>query len=354
VCIAASENDISTQLPVGVSIIPVNGYWNRQFGQQVLSGIGKAFSSVPYLKTCWNALQMYVSWRVIYWHNMRFMKRVVKLLNRRWQEFDVAYVHGDALLAAQISDNIQTILRLPGPIGKDYLPALKKIHFVCANGDAFQKMHVLFGDIKKLYELPVGLDLELFSPQKSDHYGDNNKVVIGYVGRVTVLKGVHLLVSAFCQVAGLFPEAFLLIVGDGENISTLQQIVQKAGLENRVNWAGRRALDELPDLYRNMDVFVMPSLYENFSNAILEAMGCGLPIIASRVGGNTMMVSERNGWLFDSDSVNSLTSTLETALTFRSELRRKGQVSRALVVNAYSWEHMTDALEDLMAIGLQK
>lgn len=359
VCIATSENDISTWLPVGVSMIPINGYWNRQFGQQILSQIGKAFSLFPYLKARWNALQMYASWRVIYWHNMRFMKRVVKLMDRRWSEFDVAYVHGDPFLAAQVADHVQTILRLPGPIGKDYLPALEKVHFVCANGDAFQKMRTLFGDIKKLYELPVGLDLELFSPQKSDHFasfyqGDNNKVVIGYVGRVTALKGVHLLVSAFCQIAGRFPEAFLLIVGDGENSAILQQVIQKAGLENRVNWAGRRALSELPDLYRSMDVFVMPSLYENFSNAILEAMGCGLPIIASRVGGNSMMVSEKNGWLFDVGNVNSLAAILEIALNSRTELRQKGQVSRTLVVNGYSWEHTANVLEDLMLIGLKK
>jgi glycosyltransferase involved in cell wall biosynthesis len=109
-------------------------------------------------------------------------------------------------------------LRLPGPVTAERTPMLRAIHAVCANGDALERIHAFLGD--HVIELPIGLDVQLFTPGASsvrsalgwaDHHG-----VVGYVGRLTHLKGVDLLAAAFREFAQDTVDARLLLVGSGE------------------------------------------------------------------------------------------------------------------------------------------
>ena len=101
-----------------------------------------------------------------------------------------------------------------------------------------------------------------------------------------------------------------------------------------------------------MDLFVMPSRYENFSNAMLEAMACGLPFLSSDVGGNRTLANTGAGWLFEAKSVHSLGEHLRTIMGDRPEMRARGELGRNYVQGRYSWEASAEHLEKVIASRL--
>src|SRR5207247_861061 len=136
---------------------------------------------------------------------------------RRWDDFDAVYVHSDPILASKVSQYRPTVLRLPGPVTAELTPMLRAVHAVCANGDALVRVRAFLGD--HVVELPIGLDVQVFTPGASSVRSTlgwaEHHCVVGYVGRLTLLKGVDLLAAAFREIAQDAPDARLLIVGSG-------------------------------------------------------------------------------------------------------------------------------------------
>ena len=87
-----------------------------------------------------------------------------------------------------------------------------------------------------------------------------------------------------------------------------------------------------------MDMLVMPSRYETLSNAVLEAMACGVPFVASEVGGSKDLAKTRAGWLFEPESVSSLVHLLTSIIGDRAELRARGERGSRHVRQHYSWQ----------------
>ena len=81
---------------------------------------------------------------------------------------------------------------------------------------------------------------------------------------------------------------------------------------------------KLPEWYRAMDLLVMPSRYENFSNAAIEAMACGVPVLASDIGGNRIIAANGGAWLFESASIPALTDRLTAVLSDGAEMKARG------------------------------
>jgi glycosyltransferase involved in cell wall biosynthesis len=97
-----------------------------------------------------------------------------------------------------------------------------------------------------------------------------------------------------------------------------------------------------------MDLFAMPSRYENFSNAILEAMACSVPFLSSDTGGNRLLESTGAGWLFETNSDVSLADGLLKILEDRPELRARGEKARLAVQGRYSWKVSAECLERII------
>jgi glycosyltransferase involved in cell wall biosynthesis len=339
-------------MPPGVAEEPLCGYWSRQLGQTALSRLSRYVEGVPALQEFWKRVQLGAAWRASGWHNHRFRRRVMQRLSGRWSSFDLAYIHGEPRLAAEVARELPTCIRLPGPVGEDQITNLEKVQLILANGDALNSLRSLLGGKKAVQELSIGLDAAHFSPtggnfrEKLGWGGE--EVVLGYAGRLTVLKGVKILAEAFCRLAQEYPDLRLLLVGDGEEGRTIAAMLGQAGLQNRSHLAGVQPYELMPAWYRSMDLFVMPSRYENFSNALLEAMGCGLPAVASRVGGNLMAIEEpANGWFFEAGAPGSLADTLVTAIVHRPEWPAMGRFSRALVEHKYSWDYTASTFEEI-------
>jgi glycosyltransferase involved in cell wall biosynthesis len=210
-------------------------------------------------------------------------------------------------------------------------------------------------------ELPVGLDGDVFKPgptQVRERLGwTKNHWVIGYVGRLAYIKGVDLLAKAFEQVrrvVPVVPHARLLIVGSGEEEKKLRADLNAELREGIVHIESDVPHDVLAEWYRAMDLFVMPSRYENYSNALLEAVACGIPFLVSDVGGNRGLAESTEGWIFTPDSADSLVQVLQSIAKDRQLARDRGAMGGEKVRHEYSWKKSAKRLEYIFQLCLDK
>ncbi|MFO0733692.1 MAG: glycosyltransferase family 4 protein [Nitrospiraceae bacterium] len=137
--------------------------------------------------------------------------------------------------------------------------------------------------------------------------------VLGVVGSLYAVKGHRFLLEAFASILKRHPKTTLLVVGRGDLDMALKAQAAELKIDHKVQFLGLR--DDVPRLLAIMDIFVMSSLSEGLSMAIIEAMMAGKPVVATRVGGNPELIEHgKTGILVDSESSSSLASGLEQLL----------------------------------------
>jgi glycosyltransferase involved in cell wall biosynthesis len=158
--------------------------------------------------------------------------------------------------------------------------------------------------------IPYGLEPEWFDPApEKKRSGDEVRFL--YVGRFAREKGMENLAAAFDIVAERLPGARLQAAGDGPKREVLVRTAQRGGWAARLALPGRISREEARNLMRASDVFVLPSWFESFPYTLLEAMACGLPCIATDVGGNRDLIEpERNGCLVLKENPTELASAM--------------------------------------------
>jgi len=149
-----------------------------------------------------------------------------------------------------------------------------------------------------------------------------NRKIILFVGNLIKIKGIYTLVESIRILSSLIPDLLLLMIGQGEERERLESLVARHHLEDNIKFLGWLPQGDLPALYNSADVFVLPSVTEGHSIALLEAMAAGLPIVATKIGGNLETLTEGvNGFLFDPGSAERLAEKLGMLLT-DSKLRQ--------------------------------
>ena len=133
----------------------------------------------------------------------------------------------------------------------------------------------------------------------------------------------------------------LVLAGEGPLASEVQSLLQQAGVQELAWLAGERA--DIPALLRGLSCFVLPSLAEGISNTILEAMACGLPIVATRVGGNAELIEDRlTGSLVPAADVDAAAGAIVAYFNDPATARQHGKAGRQRVEERYSLECMVD------------
>ena len=189
--------------------------------------------------------------------------------------------------------------------------------------------------------IPNGVETDLFSPAKAPTRADNGPVRLICVSRLINRKGIDHLFQALTQLASK-DSWRLLVVGTGRHESELKKVATSLGLTGRVTFHGYCPRPELPRLYREADVFVLPSLAESFGMVFAEAMACALPIVGGRTGGVPELVREENGILVQPGNVEEITEALRTLIRDPELRRRMGQRNREKVVESYSWQSVAE------------
>ena len=202
---------------------------------------------------------------------------------------------------------------------------------------------------EKITRIYNGVDTRLFHPAPTReplpdaNFAPAGTMVIGTVGRMQTVKDQLTLVRAFLHLLKTVPGAGeklrLVLIGDGP---LRAQAAAMLAAENAgaLAWlAGSR--DDVPRLLRGLDVFVLPSLAEGISNTILEAMACGLPVVATRVGGNPELVIEgETGLLVSAADPVTLADAVGNYLHDPALARRHGRAGRERVERQFSLHAM--------------
>lgn len=197
----------------------------------------------------------------------------------------------------------------------------------------------------KVKVVPAGVDLTLFHPTDRDKARyqlglSRHAKVLLFAGRLDPIKGVDILLGTVARLASISEIQLLIIGGDsavGNEMARLGSVASRLGIDDRVTFLGTVEHERMPIFYAAADVCVVPSYHESFGLVALEALACGTPVVASRVGGLATIVRDgETGYLLDELSPEAFAQRLEVLLDNR-ELRQRMGVAACSSVTEYTW-----------------
>lgn len=192
--------------------------------------------------------------------------------------------------------------------------------------------------------IPNGSNEQLFSPSP-DGRGERESIELIAVGGLARQKGFDILMEAFARARATRPALRLTICGDGHDRSHLHELAQRLALDDSVRWRGLVSRDEMPEVFRNADAFVLSSRHESFGVVCIEAMATGIPVLATDCGGPRDIVNETNGILVAPNSVEALAEGL---VRLHDELPRfDSEAIRRDFLRRFSFRAVTARLVEL-------
>ncbi|PWG62683.1 TIGR03088 family PEP-CTERM/XrtA system glycosyltransferase [Sediminicurvatus halobius] len=200
-----------------------------------------------------------------------------------------------------------------------------------------------------------GVDTERFRPAGAEAVASRERFTIGTVGRLVPVKDQVTLLRAFARTlattGGVAEDGRpleLVLVGEGPLREGLETKAAELGITHACRFLGSRS--DLPALYREMDLFVLPSVAEGISNTILEAMASGLPVAASNVGGNPELVEDNvNGTLVRAGSDTALAGVLTAYARDARRRRAHAEGGRRRALERFSLGGMARQYEEAYA-----
>lgn len=239
-----------------------------------------------------------------------------------------------------------------------YRASMRGTHSVVAVCDAARRTLQESGvrPRESLLSIPNGIPVERYRPgDRSEREAllaelglDHRARVLGTVGRLHPAKDQAGLLRAFRHVRASVPEAVLLLVGDGALRGELEAVARREGVDDSVRFLGDRG--DVARLARGFELFVLSSLTEGWSIALMEACASGLPIVATRVGGNPEIVEDGvNGLLVPPADPRALADAIVSLLEDPDRVGRMGAAARRWVVETGSLGAMASRYEQVYA-----
>ncbi len=207
--------------------------------------------------------------------------------------------------------------------------------------------------------IPNPVDLEKFNPEKYDrnHFRDKwgvqpDEILVGLVGRLDPGKGHREMILALGEIAKKCPRVKLVVVGRetaGEHTgyaTELKSLARESGLEDRIIWAG--FTEEIPQVLKSVDIFVMPSYQEAFGLVLIEAMAMRLPVVATNAGGAPEILDYgKCGILIPPRQTAPLAEAVITLIKNPGLKNKLARAGRERVEKVYALDVVLDQLEDL-------
>jgi sugar transferase (PEP-CTERM/EpsH1 system associated) len=204
----------------------------------------------------------------------------------------------------------------------------------------------------KVIRICNGVNAARFIPRSSERppigpegFVQSDSFIVGTVGRMQTVKDQLTLVRAFLDIIQSDPDARskmrLVMIGDGPLRTEAQEILAAASATSLAWLPGERS--DIPELMRSLDLFVLPSIAEGISNTILEAMACGLPVVATRVGGNSELVQNGvTGLLVPPSNPNAMAEAIYSYFLQPGKVVDHGNAARDRVEKEFSLDRMID------------
>lgn len=302
-------------------------------------------------------------------HGIRLFPRLFRL----FRELEPAIVHTRNLAALEASVPAWLAgvpIRVHGEHGRDmgdldgtnrkyrrirrlYRPFVSQ--YVALSKDLERSLRGTIGDdTRPIAQIYNGVDTARFAPVPDVRariggcpFTDDDFWLVGTVGRLQQVKDQVTLAEAFVRAVKRGPARArmrLVIVGDGPLKARVEAVLDAAGMRQLAWLPGER--DDVPEILSGLDCFALPSLAEGISNTILEAMACGLPVVATRVGGNPELVEHgMTGQLVPPANAEAMATALLHYFEDPVLARRHGRAGRHAVVQRFSLDRMvTDYL----------
>ncbi len=196
-------------------------------------------------------------------------------------------------------------------------------------------------DLKKIHVIPMGIDLPHVSAEKKK--ANEGPLRLLFVGRLARVRRVELLIEAISLMN--FPVLATVVGGEEETASVaksgylkeLKKLAKELKVEEKVEFVGPKTKDELWSYYSTADIFVYPSLYENFGQPILEAAAAGLPIVSTNVGVAREIVKESETGFIVSNEPKEIAARVSDLMDFDTR-KQMGEKMRQKVEEDFGWE----------------
>jgi glycosyltransferase involved in cell wall biosynthesis len=233
-------------------------------------------------------------------------------------------------------------LRQRLPLLPLFLRLLRRIDAVVAISAEVRQELLDYGfPQERIVVIPNGVNTGYFSPGSAVDRDGREASPILFVGRLCEQKGVDILLRALALLGEQSTAWRLDLLGDGSDRPALQALAEESGIAAAVRFMGPRS--DVRDRMRGAALLVLPSRYEGLSNVLLEAMACGLPVVATRVSGSVDVVKDGvNGLLVEPEQPEELAGAIQRLLQDRKLAQRLGEQARATVLDEYSLDTVAD------------
>src|SRR6266849_1399212 len=212
---------------------------------------------------------------------------------------------------------------------------------------------------EQIVRIPNGVDTETFRPAERGLDPEKSARDIICVGRLENAKGIDVLLHAWERMMHeladwqAYPKPRLRLVGAGSCRPQLERLVTELGIQDSVAFLGERT--DIIDLLQHSWGFILPSRWEGMSNALLEAMACGLPCVSTRVSGSEDIIQhEVNGLLVESEDYRDMAQALRRVIEDTNLAQRLGQEGHATVVRDYRLTTVVEKCVELYRCLLTK
>jgi L-malate glycosyltransferase len=222
----------------------------------------------------------------------------------------------------------------------------KKAEAVVSNSEGLRELALKTNRSQEISIIYNRIDTEKFLPASSDQPKKDFVITPG-ASRITARKGLNFLVEAVSILAPKYENIRLKIMGDGNERENLEKLVEKLKLKDKIQFLGRIPREKTPAYYQEASVFVLPSLNEGMSNAMLEALASGLPILATDTGGAKELVADgENGYILKMKNSKDIAEKLEGLIKDENLRKQMGEASRARA-EKLSWKNVAGEYESL-------
>lgn len=233
------------------------------------------------------------------------------------------------------------------------LPITRRIwrgaYRVVANSDGLRKLAWSTVPAQPIDVIPNGIET-LPRKRPSPAAGDGIRILT--VSRLIERKGLDTLIEAVAEIPDTAVK--LDIAGEGPSHARLERLARERGIGDRVRFHGFVQHEDLAELYARADIFVLPSRAESCSMALLEAMGAGLPVVATRVGGTPELIGDgKNGLLIGTDDSSGLAVAIRQLI---AEPRRRAEFSAEnlrLARDRFSWNSTARRYEEIFRAAIE-
>ena len=249
---------------------------------------------------------------------------------------------------AWVDGDLEALVRMGKPFVRYTRMLLLQIHAVVVVLSSRMREYVAAHDflLPNTQRIPNGVDIIHFYPLSDAYLQDIQAHTVICVAKLRYEKGVDVLIQAWRLVQEQIPQARLILVGGGSIQPQLTQMAEALDIKESIEFAGLQS-DVVSQLHR-ASIAVLPSRWEGMPNAVLEAMACGMPCVATRVSGSEDIIQQGvNGLLVEIEDYEAMASALLTLLNDPELVRKCGQAARTTVEQHYSLEHITDIYIEL-------